>query len=224
MFRSLSSRRALEQTRLLHRFRAKQHSAAVNSNIDSLLSDGADGHLSHSATTTKLTTIGATFQAEEETSDVVEEQMRQYIEEQLDKRRQDTNSARRPRDDSQHDSDSDITAPPSQQSSEASVLNDVVPLLRRKALLDEKEEESAERWLRGIAEVQLPMEHRMNNVERTEAARARITLQQASQASSSLTPQAHNPLPANYNSDFALHKHNVSTHTLRPSPSCAITT
>ena len=216
----LSHRKALEETRLLQKFRAKQHSAAVNSNIEALLSSAADDQ-SHSTAGSRLTTIGATFQAEEETTDVVEEKMRQYIEEQLDKRRQDSNTAKRPRDDTpQQSADSESAA---QHSSEAAVLNDVAPLLRRKAVLDEKEEESAERWLRGIAEVQLPMEHRMHNVERTEAARARIAQKPSTHSPSQLPPAA---LPVNYNSNFAAHKvrrvshskaHSVCEHSTRRS-------
>ena len=74
--------KALEQTRLLQKFRAKQHSAAVNSNIEALLATfAAEEPNSHRTSGAKLTTIGATFEAEEETTDVVEEKMRQYIEE-----------------------------------------------------------------------------------------------------------------------------------------------
>ena len=95
------------------------------------------------------------------------------------------------------------------------MLQDVAPLLRRKAVLDEKEEESADRWLRGIAEVQLPMGHRMHNVERTEAARARIKQQHSNRSSSPSQQQSPSALPANYNSNFAHHKvldpHNTRT-------------
>ena len=138
---------------------------------------------------------------------MVEEKMRQYIEEQLDKRRRDSSDAKRPREEVQASSQSAEVESADEQSSEAAVLHDVAPLLRRKAVLDEKEEESAERWLRGIAEVQLPMEHRMNNVERTEAARARVTQTQQS----SMLTQPPSALPANYNSNFAMHK--VTSHT-----------
>ena len=200
---------ALEQTRLLQKFRAKQHSAAVSSNIGTLLDTAADEQ-SHGGNTTRLTAIGATFQTEEATTDVVEERMRQYIEEQVEKRRQASSSAKRPREEAQASlqSAADDAAGSEQARAEAAVLNDVAPLLRRKAVLDEKDEASAERWLRGIAEVQLPMEHRMHNVERTEAARAR--LEHSNRTSTPLATQTPGALPTNYNSNFAQHKKEVS--------------
>ena len=209
---------ALEQTRLLQWYRAKQHSATVSSNIDALLHTAADEH-SHGGNTARLTSIGATFQAEEATTDVVEERMRQYIEEQVEKRRQDSNSAKRPREEAQLSSKlaADDAAGSEQAKAEAAVLNDVAPLLRRKAVLDEKDEASAERWLRGIAEVQLPMEHRMHNVERTEAARARLS--HSNRSSSPHASQAPGALPANYNSNFAHHKKEVSHACTRPAQS-----
>ena len=186
------------------------------SDIGALLADTADGPYSRStAAGTRLTTIGASFQAEEETTDVVEDKMRQYIEEQLEKRRQDSSSAKRPREQPHGDEQSAAIESAAQQARETAVLQDVAPLLRRSTVLDEKEEESAERWLRGIAEVQLPMEHRMHNVERTEAARARLSHKPSQPSSTQFAA-----LPANFNSNFAHHKvaHNqqhTSQHVCR---------
>lgn len=68
--------------------------------------------------------------------------------------------------------------------------------------LDLPEEESGERWLTGIAECSVSIRDKMRNIEQTEAAKQKLIA--AAAAAARKDPSM--LLPANYNSNFRLHK------------------
>ena len=149
----------LEQTRLLQRFRATKHTAASAESPTLLLSLSSSSAQSASqaggGATVRL--IGSSFQAEVESKDLVEEQMTLFIEAEIEKRRREREVVKRPREDEAAEEARKAEEEASKAGAEDSVLKEVTALLRKKPVLDEREEASADRWLRGIAEVPLPI-------------------------------------------------------------------
>jgi len=126
---------------------------------------------------------------------LIEEQMEKYIQEQMEKRR----AMRQPQQKKQEEqqASSSSSAPALNESSlfETPAHLQIAPTQSR-----EEAEESGERWLTGIAECQLAIKDKMKNIERTEAAKARLMAEQAARRSTG------GVLPANFNANFRLHK------------------
>ena len=149
-------RKRVEDTRLLQRFRATQHSTSAAMSLTSLTSPTASAMPSQSAAMGGRL-IGATFQAEVETQDLVQLQMHAFIEAEIEKRRREREGGKRSREEDELEERQKADAAALHLGAVDESVKEVAALLRKKPVLDEKEEESADRWLRGISEVPLPI-------------------------------------------------------------------
>ena len=109
---------------------------------------------------------GRAFEAEVEAKDALEEQRRAFVEAEIERRRKESMGGTQRKEEGRQEAGGAGEERRQQEAAAAeaasgdsvdAVLREVAPLLRRKAVLDEKEEESADRWLRGISEVPLPI-------------------------------------------------------------------
>jgi len=128
------------------------------------------------------------FQKEVNQKDVLQAQMETYIEEELEKRRQAGPSTK------VKEKKEEI-----KKISEEDQLYQTPDYLKQQSVLDE-DEVSGERWLAGIAEVQLPITYKLKNIEETELAKQELFAKKGKRK------EKEGPLPANYNADFIRHK------------------
>jgi len=148
--------------------------------------------------------FGASAEGKDAQSALIDEQMEKYIAEQMAARR----ALRAPQKPAASSSSSAAAAPAVNLSDEQ--LFDLAPVQLAvsssssfAALADA--EESGERWLTGIAEVGLSVKDKMRNIEKTEEAKARM-LREMDEKRRAARNQEAMILPANYNSNFKLHK------------------
>lgn len=135
---------------------------------------------------------------------LIEEQMEKYIADQLAARR----ALRQPQKESTHAAAASAAsiaegtaAKPALNLSEDQLF--ITPAhLQLQAPSTSEAEESGERWLTGLSEQSLSMKDKMKNIERTERARVEFMAKESARKSA----EAGLILPANYNSNFKLHK------------------
>jgi len=132
--------------------------------------------------------ISGTFKNEVSEHVVVNEQMEKYIKEKIQERRGGKAD----------DENGEV------QKTAEDELYEIPDFLRQEA--DKDVEESGDRWLAGIAEVELPISVKLANIERTETAKADLIKQKEA----SYKNRRNNPsreIPASFNANYKQHNH-----------------
>lgn len=122
----------------------------------------------------------------------IKNDMEKYIDEELRKKRKRKSTA-----DSDEDEDEQKKKAKGHENLD-SVLFQVPEHYRERQMYSTQEADAGDRWLSGIMEIELPIESKLKNIEKTEAAKLELVEQKAKDT-------AILQIPGNFNSNFAGH-------------------